>query len=644
MSRQKLLPVAALWTVASLLLAACGPQTIIQTVEVPKEVIVTQQVEVPVVQTQVVEVQAGSFTRPHPLLSDLRVRQALAYCTNKLELVKSVYPFLDEASQEKLVMDSFLPSFHWAYAGKENIAVYDFDPAKGAALLEEAGWTLTEGATFRTNAAGDELALKFTTTTAAFRQTWAAVYQQQLEACGVRLIRLHVPAAWLFGDTTGLAHRDYEMAAYAFIGQPDPGGQTTYACDQIPLPENNWLGQNGMGWCNPLASDNIKLANNTLLREERIPAYRAVQQEFTKDVPMIPLFNRTDSYAVAADLEGFEPAPGQQWVTYNAHEWAIPGKDTIVYGFTQEPASMFTLVESGKSAVVANSLVQGLAWTSLNYEFAPSALKQLPTLESGLSTNNDVEVKEGDKVADANGNIAELAAGMTLKTADGETVAYSGGTVTMKQLVSKFEYLDNLTWSDGTPVSKTDFELKFKIDCDRESGSISFITCDQIQNIEFADNGYTITTLPGVQAPLYFLTFDATNLPDIYPAHLVLSDGRKLADVPASEWATLPEIAETPLGIGPYVLKEWVKGEKMVFEANPFYYGGEPKTKNLIVFFITAENAEAQLIGGQVDILDDTTLAGISETLKNAGDAGAVKIIIDPSATWEHIDFNMFLP
>ena len=24
--------------------------------------------------------------------------------------------------------------------------------------------------------------------------------------------------------------------------------------------------------------------------------------------------------------------------------------------------------------------------------------------------------------------------------------------------------------------------------------------------------------------------------------------------------------------LGPYMIKEWVKGEKMVFEANPYYY------------------------------------------------------------------------
>lgn len=172
-----------------------------------------------------------------------------------------------------------------------------------------------EGATIRTNAAGDALALKFTTTSAAFRQTWAAIWEAQMAECGVQVIRLHAPASWWFGDTTGIARRDYELGAFAWVGQADPGGQTLYACDQIPLPENGWVGQNAMGWCNELASTNIKLANNTLVKDERIAAYTIVQQEFTKDVPSIPLFNRTETFATAADLSALLRCPDKNITT-----------------------------------------------------------------------------------------------------------------------------------------------------------------------------------------------------------------------------------------------------------------------------------------------------------------------------------------
>ena len=60
-----------------------------------------------------------------------------------------------------------------------------------------------------------------------------------------------------------------------------------------------------------------------------------------------------------------------------------------------------------------------------------------------------------------------------------------------------------------------------------------------------------------------------------------------LKDVPAKEYATLPETAETPWGFGPYMVKEWVKGEKMVLEAHPYWFGGTPATPNLVISIIT---------------------------------------------------------
>ncbi len=203
----------------------------------------------------------------------------------------------------------------------------------------------TEDADFRTNAAGDALALQFTTTTAQFRQTWAAVMEQNLAGCGIQMIRLHAPASWWFGDTTGLARRDFEMGAFAWVGEADPGGETLYACDQIPLPSNGWEGQNYMGWCNQTASDAIHAANNTLDKDERIAQYAIFQQEFAKDIPSLPLFNRVEVLATSLDLTGFEPAAGEPFASYNVHEWEIPGQDTIVMGYTQEPASLFQLVE-----------------------------------------------------------------------------------------------------------------------------------------------------------------------------------------------------------------------------------------------------------------------------------------------------------
>ncbi len=645
MKHNKFMLVFALVLIASLVLSACQPQTIIQTVEVEKVVEQTVQVEVEKVveQTSVVEVEKKAFTTPHPLLGDLKVRQALAYCTNKVDVARAGYPLLSEEEAAGLVMDTFIPKAHWAYAGDENVTIYPFDPAKGGALLDEAGWTLAEGAAVRTKEDGSVLALKFFTTTAAFRQAWAAVWEKQMADCGIQILRSHVPASWWFGDTTGLAVRDFELGAYAWVGEADPGGQTLWACDQIPLPENNWVGQNYMGWCNEAASAAIKNANNTLVKEERIKWYTIVQQGYTEDVPAIPLFNRTETFSHVADMVGFAPAPGEQYYNYNVEEWEIPGKDTFVLGFTQEPASMYTLVESAWVAVLAANLT-GFARgaTSLNYDFQPYWQTELSTLESGLAKNSEVEVKEGDTVQDASGSVVPLAAGIKVIDSTGAEVEFTGSPIKMNQLVVKYQAVDGIKWQDGSDLAQADFELAYKTVCDKESGATSFITCDQTQDIQFDGISYTVTWVPGNQSPLYFLApygFSPSNQPiESEGAY----KGMTLKDVPAKDWPTLTEVAEKPYSWGPYIIKEWVKGEKMVFEANPYFFKGEPKMKNFVIAFLTPENAEAQLLGGQVDLLGSETLSGLSQQLVDAAAAGKVVNVIEPGATWEHIDFNMF--
>ena len=634
-------------------LAACGgaapaePQVIRETVVVVetaapiRETVVVVETAAPAATAEPAEPTDTSFTTPHPILGDLRVRQAIAYCTNRPELIKSVYGFLSDEQQQTLLMDTFLPQGHWALAPQESLTTYPFDPVKGNALLTEAGW-LGEPGAVRANEAGSPLFLEFTTTNAQFRQTWASVLEQQLlNNCGIQISRKHAPASWWFGDTTGLSRRDFELGAFAWVGQIDPGGVSLYACNQIPFPSNNWEGQNSMGWCNEAASKAIIAANNTLNREERIEQYAIVQQEFTKDMVSLPLFNRLEAAAATNNLENFRP-DSTEYVTANAAEWKLKdGGTSLVMGFTQEPASLFGLVESAAvTAMIGEFLGQGA--TSYSYDYQPVLLKSLPTIDNGEATNTEVEVKAGDKVWSTSGEAVELAPGVEVATSTGETVVYESGTLKMNQLTTNFSWIDGITWQDGEPLKQADMELAYAIDCNPDSGATSLVVCNSFQSVDVtSDTAYSITYLPGAQWPEYFAIGIGA-----YPSHLVLSDGRKLADVPAAEWATLPEIAEKPLSMGPYVIDSWEKGQRMVLKANPNYVKGEPAVKEITIKFIAdSQQAVSQLLTGDVDILDATTLgAGAEvETVLKAAAEGKVQATVVASATWEHVDFNLFV-
>jgi ABC-type transport system substrate-binding protein len=647
MSRKSIILVLSILALGALALAACTPAEVIKTVVVTQEVPVVQTQVVKTTQivkeTQVVEVQKPSFSVPDPITSDLNVRQAMAYCTNKLDLLKAAYPLSTDAQRAALVMNSWIPTKHWAYAGDTNLTIYPFDAAKGQAVLDAAGWKMDENTGFRAKD-GVSLTLHFTTTNSGFRQAWGAVFVKEMKDCGIEIIPLYAPASWWFGDSTGLKRRDFQLGAFAWVGAPDPSGQTLYACDQIPTADNNWTGQNDMGWCNEKASVAIKQANNTLVRADRVKAYTIVQQEFTKDIPTIPLFQRMDVYAVNAALQNFAPKDnGDGYYNYNVQDWVLPGKDTIVMGDLQEPSTLFQLDVDAMTAHLIGSLLSGPTAIAENFDYLPAEQNPLSTLESGLAANNDIAVKDGDLIIDANGDPKPAAAGLKVVDNTGAAVDYKAG-VMMKQLVVTYKFISGMKYSNGNPVIKADFELAYKINCDPESGATSYITCDQIQKVDFVDDtSLTVTYKPGYQGALYYVAA----LPlGFYDSQLKLADGRLLKDVPAKEWNLVPEVSQMELqdNVGPYMIKEWVKGQKMTLVPNPYYFGGAPKTPNFVISFVTAENAEAQLLAGQVDILDALTITSISQTLKDAADKGTITLLTSPQATWEHIDINLFLP
>lgn len=575
---------------------------------------------------------------PHPTLSDLRVRQAIAHCLDRTSLITSVYPYIEDMTS--FMMDSFLPKSHWAYGGPYS----DFpryDPGKGKRLLEQAGWTLPQDSTVRINTQGEPLAIKFTTTTAQYRQTWSAVMKQNLEDCGFQILTNYVPASWWFGESTGLARRDFELGAFAWVAQTDPAGRTLYACDQIPLPSNNWEGQNYVSWCNPTASAAIIKATSSPIRNERIAAYNIVQEEFARDVVSIPIFQRAEVEAWRSNLQGVRPDP-TEYATANLHEWRLSdSRDTITIGMTLEPDSMWSLVSTVSTQPLVDRPAKGVIYSQYGYDYQPVLQTDLSTIESGLATNDLVEVRTGDIVY-IYGRPVKLEKGVKIIDADGNETVYSGsGTINMRRMVVTYR-LNDYTWSDGVTGSVDDMRLGFRIDCDRTTGGkVDSYTCDAIDSTSFASsvNEVEVTYLPGYQDPEYFLyPFN------IYPSHQVLHDGRRLESVPASDWATLSEIVETPLSFGPYYIDNWDKGRSITLVRNPYYAFGVT-TPNIVFRLLgDANQAVTQLINGGVDYLDKSTLGTGVEvlTVKDAAKStGNIEYRISASPTWEHIDINL---
>ena len=62
------------------------------------------------------------------------------------------------------------------------------------------------------------------------------------------------------------------------------------------------------------------------------------------------------------------------------------------------------------------------------------------------------------------------------------------------------------------------------------------------------------------------------------------------------------DYGQNPIGSGRYIMKQWDKGQQVIFEANPDYYGEAPKVEKLTVLFMEEDAALAAAMAGQVDV------------------------------------------
>lgn len=86
---------------------------------------------------------------------------------------------------------------------------------------------------------------------------------------------------------------------------------------------------------------------------------------------------------------------------------------------------------------------------------------------------------------------------------------------------------------------------------------------------------------------------------------------------------------QNPIGSGRYIMKQWDKGQQVILEANPDYYGEAPKIQKVTILFMEEDAALAAAMAGQVDVAhtaapySDMEIAGYSllrvQTVDNRG-------------------------
>jgi peptide/nickel transport system substrate-binding protein len=283
----------------------------------------------------------------------------------------------------------------------------------------------------------------------------------------------------------------------------------------------------------------------------------------------------------------------------------------------------------------------GVVWSAIYdgpiddhaYAYQPVILQRLPSLENGDARLEAITVNAGALVLNDSGTVVTLIVGEVIRPSGCRSsdcaITYTGGSVDMDRLQVDYFLLPGLTWSDGELLTASDSVYSFILDADPMTPSRKERSERTAAYSASSDEQVTWTSLPGF-TPADFATYFWTPLPE----HL-------WGIYTAEELLTADLSNRTPLGWGPYVIDEWVTGERINLHKNPNYFRtseGLPEFESL-VFHFTSDGL-GDLRAGNCDILPSTLAdPGMLRVYDNQG---YYKVTSSPDGiTWEHLDFGI---
>ncbi len=226
-----------------------------------------------------------------PILSDVRVRQALAYGLNRKEVVSAVYK--QYADVMNIPVSKVSPTFTTS-----GVTDYTFDPAKANKLLDEAGWK--KGADGIRQKDGKILQLNFLASNPnVVNDALIPIAEKDYQDIGIKF----VPETMDFNTVLSKAKSyNYQMLFIA-------SGLTSDPTTDLQISYGTKGAQNYSQYSNPALDKAISDAYGQLNAAKRTTILQGAYKIVNNDLPSIPLYQRKDLWAISSRVTGFDITP-----------------------------------------------------------------------------------------------------------------------------------------------------------------------------------------------------------------------------------------------------------------------------------------------------------------------------------------------
>jgi peptide/nickel transport system substrate-binding protein len=260
-------------------------------------------------------------TKPHLILGDARVRQAIAYGINKQRII------------DRLLFGKAKPGtgeLNLGFWSCDNIKPYPYDPDQAKKSLDAAGWVpgsdgirVAKGAKFAPD--GTRLRLKFATTAGnKLREDTQVLITEDMRAIGVEFFIENSPSSvllgtWDAGSPSKRGNWDIMMYKDYFLGDPHPQMIALWASWRVPS-EQNKPGTNLTHFTDPKIDELINQAATQMDPTKRRALYCQIAQFTYEQVNMIYLYQGSNLNAYRDWVRGWVDN-GWRNTMWNAEDW-----------------------------------------------------------------------------------------------------------------------------------------------------------------------------------------------------------------------------------------------------------------------------------------------------------------------------------
>lgn len=224
-------------------------------------------------------------------LRDLKVRQALAYGLDRIQMLK------DSGNDGNVIINS--PILPGMIGYDANVKAYDYQPDQSKNLLDQAGWKIKENENYRYNKDDEPLELVLTTVDQPETVAVANLIKNYWEQLGVKTTVETISRTTILKDV--IAPRSYQLLLFGQVIGASQDPYPFWHSSQIKAP-----GLNLSIFANrdiDAALDKARASDSEATKTEQ---YKLFQNKLQEQVFAFFLYNPSYSYPVAKNLKGTE--------------------------------------------------------------------------------------------------------------------------------------------------------------------------------------------------------------------------------------------------------------------------------------------------------------------------------------------------